>query len=358
MKKINLKIKKETGITLIALVITIILMLILAGVSIRIAINGGLFRYAKNATNETKNAKAGEERLAYGIIGGQRIEDLVTGGTSLVTGEIMPARGIYLRMSADFTTQKGKAFYSGITSTEENIIKGLLIEVMNAPSTIEIEDMFERAGEIPPDDIQTMDVYLYGDYVYIYNYTDYFGRTYEGWTAQTFDKSKTSYGELLNSINGEKLNNLNGTFYNCRQLTTAPRIPSGVTELYGTFANCESLITPPTIPSNVTSLDSAFTNCTNLSTVPQIPDGVINMNSTFEQCKKITTVPTIPESVNNLAATFWGCDKLTGTITINANPTVDYNYCFYDTIQPIHLTGASTMLQQLAETASNNNVSY
>lgn len=46
--------KKNKGITLIALVITIIVMLVLVGVTINIAVNGGLFDYAAKASSETK----------------------------------------------------------------------------------------------------------------------------------------------------------------------------------------------------------------------------------------------------------------------------------------------------------------
>ena len=54
--------KKNGGITLIALVITIIVMLILAAISINIALNGGLFEYAGKAGKETRLA-ALEEQL-------------------------------------------------------------------------------------------------------------------------------------------------------------------------------------------------------------------------------------------------------------------------------------------------------
>ena len=43
------KLKKENGITLIALIITIILMLILLAVTVFVPINGGLFEYARKA---------------------------------------------------------------------------------------------------------------------------------------------------------------------------------------------------------------------------------------------------------------------------------------------------------------------
>ena len=62
MKKINKS--KERGITLIALIITIIIMLILVSVTINMAVNGGLFGYAKNAALETNLAIESEKSLA------------------------------------------------------------------------------------------------------------------------------------------------------------------------------------------------------------------------------------------------------------------------------------------------------
>ena len=48
--------KGQKGITLVALVITIIVMLILVGVSVTVALNGGLFTTAETAvTNTEKN---------------------------------------------------------------------------------------------------------------------------------------------------------------------------------------------------------------------------------------------------------------------------------------------------------------
>ena len=51
-KSIN---KKQKGITLIALIITIVIMLILATVTINVAINGKLFDTAKEAVDKTDN---------------------------------------------------------------------------------------------------------------------------------------------------------------------------------------------------------------------------------------------------------------------------------------------------------------
>ena len=53
--------KKENAITLIALVISIIVIIILAGVTINTLINNGIIDKAKTATQEYKNAQNYEE---------------------------------------------------------------------------------------------------------------------------------------------------------------------------------------------------------------------------------------------------------------------------------------------------------
>lgn len=62
------KIQEQTGITLIALIITIIVMLILVGISISMAVNSGLFGYAGNAVGETQNSIKQENSLINDII--------------------------------------------------------------------------------------------------------------------------------------------------------------------------------------------------------------------------------------------------------------------------------------------------
>ena len=53
--------KEEKGITLVALVVTIIVLLILAGVAISLSIgNNGIFNRAQNAADTWRNAEANE----------------------------------------------------------------------------------------------------------------------------------------------------------------------------------------------------------------------------------------------------------------------------------------------------------
>lgn len=55
--------KKERGITLVALVVTIIVLLILAGVAISLTIgNNGIFQRAQQAADTWKNAEQNETK--------------------------------------------------------------------------------------------------------------------------------------------------------------------------------------------------------------------------------------------------------------------------------------------------------
>jgi hypothetical protein len=60
--------RNNKAITLIALIITIIVMLILVAVTVKTAVNSGLFGYAKNATGEWSRAQEEEKNLGNGKI--------------------------------------------------------------------------------------------------------------------------------------------------------------------------------------------------------------------------------------------------------------------------------------------------
>ena len=61
--------KSEKGITLVALVITIVILIILATVSISFAVNGGLFEKSEKGAQMYSNSAVDEEKVlneAYG----------------------------------------------------------------------------------------------------------------------------------------------------------------------------------------------------------------------------------------------------------------------------------------------------
>lgn len=232
-----------------------------------------------------------------------------------------------------------------------------------------------------PDIPATKDTYEEGDYKYTYNsgFDVGTGMDYGSeWSVAVKDKTKTEYREILSEIAGKPVDYMQYTFQNCTFLTTAPVIPSSVTNMIGTFSGCTSLTTAPTIPSSVinmggtfsgctslttapvipssvTSMGGTFLRCTALTTAPAIPNGVTSMANTFFKCTSLTTAPVIPSSVTNMNRTFRDCTSLTGTIEINANPSY-FEDCFNRTYEQITLTGSSTMLNELAATSQNGNI--
>ncbi len=171
--------------------------------------------------------------------------------------------------------------------------------------------------------------------------------------------------------------NMEGTFYKCSSLAYAPAMPDGVTTLeacyaYTTFkeppvlpASVTNLMMTfqyaaithaPEIPYGVTDMSATFCACKSLLTAPLIPDTVISMPEAFYYCNVLTAAPEIPASVTNMYRTFESCHKLKGTIVIHANPT-EYSQCFKNTNYSIILTGSSSLLNELAATASYGNVS-
>ena len=178
------------------------------------------------------------------------------------------------------------------------------------------------SDELNPDDGTTPangDVYSYGDYTYTYS-TDV-----SGWkvalNTKVTDKTQTSYGVILESINGEPVTNMSTTFSSCTGLTTAPEIPANVTNMYGTFSNCTNLTTAPVIPDSVTSMSNTFASCTKLTTAPEIPASVTSMYGTFSGCTNLTTAPVIPANVTNMDSTFYNCTNLTTAPEIPASVT-------------------------------------
>ena len=149
--------------------------------------------------------------------------------------------------------------------------------------------------------------------------------------------------------------NMLGCFRGCINLTTAPTIPNTVTDMRSCFQQCKSLTTAPAIPNGVTNMNSCFRWCTNLTTAPTIPNTVTDMRNCFQQCEPLTTAPTIPSSVTAMDYCFSSCSALTGKVTINANPST-YKNCMAGTQKEIVLVGSSAQLQNIANTATNNNV--
>ena len=102
--------KSQKGITLIALIITIIVMLILVGVTVAVVLNGGLFGTAKKAASDTQ-IEADKEILQSAIIAATNTDTL-----------IIPNAGALLNNLPDGWSVTGTGPYT-CTSPKENVFK-------------------------------------------------------------------------------------------------------------------------------------------------------------------------------------------------------------------------------------------
>ena len=128
--------KTQNGITLIALVITIIVMLILVSVTISMAVNGGLFDYAGKAVGDTKNALNQEQQLINDIID-EYIKPNVSGtGDSLPTYANANKENGYLTEKATYSDgveEKPAIIPAGykVVNEGEKIANGIVITDSN-----------------------------------------------------------------------------------------------------------------------------------------------------------------------------------------------------------------------------------
>lgn len=148
------------------------------------------------------------------------------------------------------------------------------------------------------------DEFYYGDYKYTYDVS------INGWNAKVILKNKSSYGEILESINDMPVTDLNATFINCCNLKVAPKIHQNIMFMNKTFRGCSSLIETPEIPDNVVSISGTFSFCYSLTKVTNLPKNISSMQDTFERCVSLTTIPKIPDGVLCLNNTFLGCSSL------------------------------------------------
>ena len=121
MKKTK-DLKTSKGITLIALVITIIVMLILVAVTISMAVNGGLFEYAGKAVGDTNNALKAEGQLINDIID-EYIKPNLPETETVITAETMQsdlasylgqtiAYGVEYEDASDYGNGEWEIFYA------------------------------------------------------------------------------------------------------------------------------------------------------------------------------------------------------------------------------------------------------
>ena len=266
MKRLDIKfksketnIKKEKGITLVALVVTIVVLLILAGVSLNLLIgNNGIMTRAKQS-KISNDLSAYKEQLAM-FIADKKVENPEFYESSLTAG-------------------KNNLYYNTKTSEDEKTIKDIIKDVKD-----EYLDSLEVVkGKLT---INTQDKNIIK-------------------VAQAVGVEPNPYvikdGELMSNNGNLLLVDEQGTL----------TLPDSVTKIgEGAFANVEGLKTI-IIPGTVKTIGTnAFANNLTLEKVV-IQEGVERVeNSAFENCSNLADVK-LPESINYMGRyIFTSCVKL------------------------------------------------
>ena len=369
--------KKDKGITLIALVISLIVLLILASVTIAaLSGNNGILTKAKEAKEKTEIVEE-KEVVELATISAQMGEEYQSLNQVNLQKEIDKQYGegkTIVRDNGDntFTVSfiKSKREYD---ITSKGVEKGKdWNEIMQNAKAPEEQKEKRNAGVIGiGTDGKTVNMDLWE---YTLNNGTYTLNDIDDIKAEDANTENKGYlGKIINGkiegtvpmyIKGKSdknfipVTNLKDTFINLQndfdELVTTPVIPSTVTEMQSTFSRCGKLknITnlPPKleifkwtfyectsfenfnmfIPNTVTNMGGTFQKCKNLKRFnSEIPNSVINMDSTFEGCTNLSEFnSTIPENVINMFATFSQCENLTEVNMVIPESVTNLQYTF------------------------------
>ena len=139
MTRLN-RLKSSQGITLIALVVTIVVLLILAGITINMLFsNGGIFKVAQDAANAWNEATVNEQESLNNLA--EQIENLVNGQTG--GGEETPEEPVDITTVTEIVEreegQRAKDIYGNIVVVPKGF-KVVVSEGTTVPEGIVIED--------------------------------------------------------------------------------------------------------------------------------------------------------------------------------------------------------------------------
>ena len=354
--------KNEKGLTLIALVITIIVMIILAGVSLSLTTgDNGVLNKAKLAREETRAGQIRDIRDMYladrqiAVEIGEKpealddvVDRLKEDGllTQAEVDEIMTKEEIKIgtqiisfKDNNDYTDNELNQDDDSILYAKE--IKDTLYYFTFDETTGTLTSKEERIGTyenrtfplkvvVFPKEINGVKVKTI--------------KSHDGTGIFSASSSQASALELEKVIILSEITNIEDwAFLRCTKLSNI-EIPNSVKRIGElAFEYCRSLENI-TIPNSVTNIDAcAFFGCTGLTSV-EIPNSVTNIGAkAFESCTNLTSIE-IPSSVKNIGEQAFGyCTNLknvyyTGTeeewnaITKGSynealiNATITYNY--------------------------------
>ena len=352
--------RKERGITLIALVITIIVLLILVTVSIQAILGeNGISTKAKNAKVQSEIASEKEQiNVAYAsckIAKSDSEDDAVTAdeleaemnksygaGTVTVTGTERTITVKYGKTNRQYLILQNGVIVD-LDEILSNATYGVAIGLAEDGSLVDMSNWNYTFINL---DEEYLDGEIWGYELGIQNC---------GWTEGY--KGEIVDGRIEGKVPAYILENSEEYGNDLEEGTFMP-----VISMAGTFRDETDLIYAPEIPSTVIRLGSTyysgcFYGCSSLITVPTISENVREMWCTFAYCSALEKAPEIPKGVYNMAACFDGCFSLTGTLRVDANPD-NYNSMLEEAAInegcDLVLTGSSTKLEEMLATKSED----
>ena len=371
-KTMKTKIKQEKGITLIALVITIVVLLILAGVSINaIFSENGIINKAKDAQNKMNQATQND------LIGLNELDKLISSLTDKTTEETVPKIAMFdtgkkvrdkmYNLMPEGTISKFSYScnvsidaiekYNGVPDltkmTESNIVSlresnfpiymwaeksgKTEIRTINGETNLTEENEYNKR-------VETGKIYWWSESDSVYLNSDS-AQMFAGLPYLTnidgLKDMKTDYvvnmsdmfysvGTQLSNIdalsgwNTSKVENMSGMFAGNNELTDIEGLKkwntSNVTDMHNMFGDGDSSGCAFTNLSaisnwnvkNVTNMTGMFYMCSELEDISEIWNWNITeiAQSMFLSCSNLKTI-TIPSTITKISNAFEGCANLT-----------------------------------------------
>ena len=316
------KLKNKNGVTLIALAVTIIVMLILAGVTIStLTGNSGITTKASKAKTKSYLANIKEEYELY--LSEKRMDDeyyldtlyandktIRYEGNEVGTGIAEICSSIKKGDEKKFEIIKGKIYY---VSQDKNVIP-IAVELGFSINPYEITD----SGVLKSS---SMNLYLVDNDGHL-DLSEYEGKikTIE---AGAFSKVEIESGinPLQSIVLPKGITTIGDDAFSYNTSLTSIKIPNTVTSIGNrAFQGCTNL-TSIEIPDTVTYIgDYCFSGCNRLQKI-KLSKKIQTINQRLLQgCSSLTEIE-IPEGVKSIGyAAFSSCSKLT-TITLPASLT-------------------------------------
>ena len=347
------KLKSNKAITLIALVVTIVVLLLLAGISISLVLgDNGLIKKSKNARNESIIAQEKDEIVvAYNGAKAAKLGENVTSSD----------------LNTEFKANKTEAQAMGSSKIKVTFTKTGHLYVLNVstgtiigPQTGEVEEKpILMKVNVSQEDIDNgnnvlnLSVDVEEGKEILVEYGD--GTEFTN-TTQTGKKESISTTKLAVSKNIKLAIAISVPSGNCKAIHTYTT-PGDYTvsiegEISGVYCDESKILKEivqwgsyplktmyfnesglenidSNLPKGTTSIgDEAFSRCIGLTSIT-IPDSVTSIgNSAFSRCIGLTSI-TIPDSVTSIGnSAFSRCTGLT-SITIPSSVTSIENMAFY-----------------------------